>query len=85
MTKSGPPKIERSPAAKQKRMDELLVKNRDDAITSKEKVKSEQLVAEAEELVAASAKRLAQVAQKDDGRALTGAVPVTVCVPRQHE
>jgi len=58
MRKSSPPKIEKFPAAKQRRLDQLLDKNSEGAITPKEKATLEQLVAEAQRLMAANAKRL---------------------------
>lgn len=53
------PKLKKLPAARQKRMDELLERNREGAITPAEKAKLKELVAEAEQLMAENAKRLA--------------------------
>jgi len=58
MEKPIPPRIERFPAAKQRRMDELLDKNSQGTITPEEKARLEELVAEAERLMVANAKRL---------------------------
>ena len=54
-----PPKLKRLPAVKQKRMDELLERNREGAITGAEKAKLRELVADAEHLMAENAKRVA--------------------------
>jgi hypothetical protein len=59
MKKSQPPKIEKFPAAKQRRLDELLDKNRVGTIRSRERSVLFRLVAEAEQLMVANAKRLA--------------------------
>ena len=45
-----PPKLRRLPIARQHRMDELLEKGREGALTPAERTKLKQLVAEAEEL-----------------------------------
>ncbi len=50
MKKAHPPRIARFPAAKQRRLDELLDKNSAGTITDREKAKLKQLVAEAEAL-----------------------------------
>lgn len=83
MKNSGPPRIEKFPAAKQRRMDELLDKNREGAITPAERAKLERFVAEAEQLMLANAKRLAKFAQGDSG-APANAVPVTVWIKPEH-
>jgi hypothetical protein len=54
------PKLKKLPAAKQRRMDELLERNSEGTITPAEKVKLEQLVAEAEQLMGENARRLAE-------------------------
>jgi hypothetical protein len=59
MKKAVPPKIERFPAAKQRRLDQLLDKNSVGTITPTEKRKLQLLVVEAEELMIAIARRLA--------------------------
>ena len=58
MKNATPPKLQRFPAAKQRRLDQLLDKNSEGTITTKEKAVLEQLVAEAERLMVANAKRL---------------------------
>jgi hypothetical protein len=84
MKKPVPPRLEKFPAAKQRRLDELLEKNGDGTITRKEKVKLEQLVAEAEKLMVANARRLAAFSRNQGVSAPTGAVPVTVWVQPGH-
>src|SRR5471030_519090 len=79
MKKTAPPKIQRFPTAKQRRLDQLLDKNSEGTITAKEKALLEQLVAQAEELIVANARRLAEFSRRD-GRPPAGAVPVTVWV-----
>ena len=74
-----PPKVERLPAAKQRRLDNLLVKNSEGTITTREAQLLEQLVAEAERLMVANAKRLARFSASEGGRRRK-AVPVTVWV-----
>lgn len=80
MRKSSPPKLTKFPAAKQRRMDQLLDKNREGTITPKEKVNLEQLVAQAEKFMVANARRLAEFAERERGRGPTNAIPVTVRV-----
>lgn len=80
MKKAAPPKPEKFPAAKQRRLDHLLEKNCEGTITAGEKVKLRQLVAEAEQLMVANARRLAEFAQRENRTAPAGAVPVTVWV-----
>ena len=58
MSNSIPPNIEKFPAAKQRRLDELLDKNSEGTISPREKARLEQLVAEAEQLMAANARGL---------------------------
>jgi hypothetical protein len=58
-----PPKLAKFPAAKQRRLDRLLDKNSEGTITRKEKAVLKRLVAEAEELMVANAKRLAELLQ----------------------
>ena len=74
--KSAPPKIVKLSRAKQRRLNELLERNSEGTITAREKAKLERLVAEAERLMVANAKRLAQFAKRQRPRA--EAVPVTV-------
>jgi hypothetical protein len=84
MKKRVPPKMHRFPPAKQRRLDQLLDRNREGAITVKEKALLEQLVAEAEQLMVANARRLAAFAESAGERAPAGAVPVTVWVQREQ-
>jgi len=83
MRKAIPPKLRKFPAAKQRRMDELLDKNREGLITASERSRLEQLVAEAEQLAVANARLLARFAQRDTVDLPSGAVPVTVWVMPQ--
>ena len=85
-TSSFPPKLQKFPAARQRRLDQLLEKNSEGTITRKEKGTLEQLVAEAEHLMVANAKRLAEFAHGEAVRAPVGAVPVTIWVqPKSAE
>lgn len=83
MGKSSPPQIRKFPSAKQRRLDQLLEKNSDGTITQKETAKLETLVAEAEELMASNAQRLAEFARSQSPLAPVTAVPVTVWVNPQ--
>ena len=83
MKPSAPPKLAKFPAAKQRRLDQLLEKNSEGTITEKEKAKLQQLVAEAEALMVANARRLADFAQREAARVPAEAVPVTVWVQPQ--
>jgi len=58
LSKLAPPKLLRLPAAKQRSLDQLLEKNSEGTITRREKATLEQLVADAERLTVANAKRL---------------------------
>jgi hypothetical protein len=80
MRKPHPPTIVRFPAAKQRRLDELLDKNSAGTMTDRERAKLKQLVAEAEALMVANARKLAAFAQSEASRVSTPAVPVTVWV-----
>jgi hypothetical protein len=80
MKKRMPPKIKTFPAARQRRMDELLDKNSEGTITPAEKTSLEKLVEEAERLMVANAKRLADFLETERSAAPVGAVPVTVWV-----
>jgi hypothetical protein len=82
MKKPVPPKPRKFPAAKQRRLDELLDRNREGTITVKEKAALAQLVAEAEQLMAANSRRLADYVKREGGEAPANAVPVTVWVQR---
>jgi len=84
MNRRVPPKLKRLPAAKQRRLDELLEKNGEGNTTGREKARLEQLVAEAEQLMVDNAKLLAQFSQTEDAGAPAGAVPVTVWVRPEH-
>ena len=80
------PKVRKFPAAKQRRLDKLLEKNSEATITAKEKATLEHLVAEAQELMVANAKRLAEFSKREVAQPPLGAVPVTVWVqPHQAE
>ena len=81
-----PPKIKKFPAAKQRLLDRLLEKNSEGKIAPGEKAKLERLVAEAEDLAVANAKRLAAFSHRENGGTSDGAMPVTVWVkPGQTE
>ena len=80
MKKVIPPRLQRFPAAKQRRLDQLLEKNSEGTIGGKERAALERLVAEVQELMIANAKRLARFSEKETPRPPTGAVPVTVWV-----
>lgn len=58
MNKRVPTKLKQFPAAKQRRMDELLEKNSEGTITLAGKTRLKMLIAEAEQLMVANAKRL---------------------------
>jgi hypothetical protein len=78
-----PPKIKKLPAAKQRQLDRLLDKNSEGTITSREKARLEQLVAEAEQLMVANARQLARFSEREGARPPSGSVPVTVWVQPQ--
>jgi hypothetical protein len=80
MKKRTPPKTTKFPAAKQRVLDQLLEKNSAGTIAPGERVRLEQLVDEAERLMVANAKRLAQFARSESANVPVGAVPVTVWV-----
>lgn len=84
MKKASSLKIEKFPAAKQRRLDELLDKNSEGSITRKEKARLVQLVAEAERLMAANAKRFAKFTGSSGKRPPSGAVPVTIWLQPEH-
>lgn len=56
--------VEKFPAAKQKKMDALLDKNREGTIIPEELVALQELVAQAEALMVENGKRLAKLAQR---------------------
>jgi len=68
--------VEKFPAGKQRRLDRLLEKNSEGIITPKEKAALERLVAEAEQLMVANARRIAEFARGDGAHPPAGAVPV---------
>jgi hypothetical protein len=80
MPNTVPPKLKKFPAAKQRKLDELLEKNSEGVITPAEKVRLEALVVEAEQWMVQNSKRLAQFSQRASQRPPTGALPVTVWV-----
>jgi hypothetical protein len=84
MKKPIPPKLRKFPASKQQRLDELLDKNSEGAITPGEAATLAQLVAEAEELMVANAKRIAEFSKAEASGPPAGAVPVTVWVQAGH-
>ncbi len=83
MKKTRPPKVKAFSPAKQRQLDELLEKNSEGTITPAEKVRLEQLVAEAERLMVENAQRLARFSQTESAAQLAAAVPVTVWVTPQ--
>jgi len=84
MKNNDPPKLKKFPAAKQRRLDELLDRNSEGTITPGEKTKLEQLVAEAEELMVGNAKLLAGFSQRERTGVPPRAVPVTVWLNAHH-
>jgi hypothetical protein len=86
MARRSPPRLKKLPAAKQRRMDELLDRNSQGTITIAEKSRLETLVAEAEQLMVENGRRLAEFASRDVASVPVDAVPVTVWVkPAQVE
>ena len=84
MIKRLPPKLKRFPAAKQRRLDQLLEKNSDGTISSAEKERLTQLVAEAEQLMVTNSKLLVEYAQQQTSHPPPNAVPLTVWVAEEH-
>jgi len=84
MGKAVPPKLKKFPAAKQRRLDELLDKNSEGIITSSEKLRLDDLLAEAEKLMVANARLLAGFAENEAPGAPADAVVVTVWVRAEH-
>lgn len=80
MKKAIPPKLQRFPAFKQRRLDQLLEKNSEGTIRDKEKADLERLIAEAQELMIANAKMLVRFSKQETPRPPADAVPVTVWV-----
>ena len=83
MQKPAPPRIERFPVAKQRRLDRLLEKNSTGTITARESAKLQELVREAEELMVTNARRLAEFSRSEAAHVPANAVPVTVWVQPQ--
>ena len=75
-----PPRLKKLPTAKQQRMDELLERNREGALTPAETAKLRAIVAEAEQLMVENAKRLAAFHAQETTKAPSGATPVTVWI-----
>jgi hypothetical protein len=84
MNTAVPPKLRKFPAAKQRRLDELLEKNSEGTITPSENTRLDRLVAEAEQLMAANARLLAGFTEAQGVGVPPGAVPVTVWVKPEH-
>jgi hypothetical protein len=80
MSQSALPKTKSFPPAKQRRLDQLLEKNSNGTINTKDKAKLEALVAEAEELMVANSQRLADFARRQAHQSQVTAAPVTVWV-----
>jgi len=81
MDKNSLPSIKKFPAAKQRRLDQLLDKYCEGKITETEKKKLKQLVTEAEQLAVFNAKELLKITGEQTPP--VGAVPVTVWVTPQ--
>jgi hypothetical protein len=75
-----PPTLQTFPPAKQERLDQLLDKNSEGTISTIEKSELESLVAEAEQLMVANARQLAEFARSHSPKPSMPAVPVTVWV-----
>jgi hypothetical protein len=80
---SAMPRTKKFPAAKQRRLDQLLEKNAEGTISAKEKTALELLVAEAEALMVANSQQLAEFARNQSPQPPPSAVPVTVWVNPQ--
>ena len=80
MNSKAPPRVKKFAAAKQRRLDDLLDKNREGTITPSERRRLEELVAEAEQLMVENAKRLASFHKQQTAHVPAGAIPVTVWV-----
>jgi hypothetical protein len=78
-----PPKINKLASPKQRRLDELLSKNAEGTISTREMERLEALVAEAEDLMVTNARRLAEFARSQSPQPPIAAVPVTVWVNPQ--
>jgi hypothetical protein len=73
MKKPVPPRVNKFPAAKQRRLDQLLEKNSEGTITPSERATLERLVVEAEELMVANAKRLVESSKRGEANPPIGA------------
>ena len=73
-------KVSKFPVHKQRRLHALLDKNSEGTITAREKATLEKLVAEAERLMVANAKRLARFSKQATQGRLADAKPVTVWI-----
>jgi hypothetical protein len=80
MKPSTSPKIKLFSAVKQRRLDELLAKNGAGSITPRERQRLQVLVDEAEALMVANAKLLAEFARCQSAVLPSQAIPVTVWV-----
>ena len=80
MKKLIPPKLQNFPAAKQRHLDQLLEKNSEGTIRAREKAALERLVAEAQELMVANARRLVRFSRNEAPRPPVDAAPVTVWI-----
>jgi hypothetical protein len=77
-----PPKVVRLADAKQKDLDDLLSKNAEGTISAEERASLERLVVEAENLMVANARQLADYSRSQAAPPLH-AVPVTVWIAPQ--
>jgi hypothetical protein len=75
-----PPQLQIFDSAKQQRLDQLLEENAEGAISPQEKAELDALVAEAEQLMVANARTLADFARQQSPQSPPAAVPVTVWV-----
>jgi hypothetical protein len=79
MSNKLPPKIRKFSPVKQRRLDQLLLKNAEGTISDSDKSKLKALVDEAESVMMANSSELAKFA-RTQSKAPTAAVPVTVWV-----
>lgn len=84
MNDASPPKLKKFAVAKQRRLDDLLEKNAEGNITPSEQERLKQLVREAEELMVANARLVAQFAAEEGEDSQVAAVPVTVWIKPDH-
>ena len=85
MAKLAPPKIEKLSSEKQQRLHGLLDKNSEGDITRSEKVELEELAAEAEKLMVANAKRLADFSRREGNTTTQGSLCCLSFTPNGHE